>query len=229
MLGFFNYTTWLTYVGAMCGVAGIWCVAAGHLTAAMLLLSIAGLIDSFDGKVASTKKDRTEEMKKFGIQIDSLSDLICFGVLPSALLIGFAGKAFPSLPVLAFLPVACVFVLAALIRLAYFNVSEEIRQKTEKGKRMTYTGIPVTMVSLFVPLFYGLSELLRFFLRSVVSPEAWMKGYFIFLCVELLFFAFAFLFKGFHVAKLHGKKMIMPIAVGTVGFIGVIAAFFINS
>ena len=229
MLGFFNYTTWLTYLGAACGVAGIWCAAAGHLTMAVLLLSIAGLIDSFDGKVASTKKDRTDEMKKFGIQIDSLSDLICFGVLPSALLFGFAKAAFPALSALVFLPIACAFVLCALIRLAYFNVAEEIRQKTEGGKRMSYTGIPVTMVSIFLPLFYGLSELLKFFLRNVVSPDAWMKGYFIFFCVELCFFAFAFLFKGFRVAKLHGKKMIMPVVVGTVGFIGVIAAFFINS
>jgi hypothetical protein len=42
----------------------------------------------FDGKVARTKKDRTEQEKSFGIQIDSLSDLVSFGVLPAV--IGFA-------------------------------------------------------------------------------------------------------------------------------------------
>lgn len=86
MLGFYNYTTWLTYLGALCGVSGIWSVLEGHETLAVLFLAAAGFFDLFDGKVASTKKDRTEQMKKFGIQIDSLSDLICFCVLPATLL-----------------------------------------------------------------------------------------------------------------------------------------------
>ena len=37
----------------------------------------------FDGKIARTKKNRTEVEKRFGIQIDSLADIICFGVAPS--------------------------------------------------------------------------------------------------------------------------------------------------
>lgn len=38
-----------------------------------------------DGRIARTKKDRTEQEKRFGIQIDSLNDLVCFGVLPAAI------------------------------------------------------------------------------------------------------------------------------------------------
>ena len=41
----------------------------------------------FDGKVARTKKDRTDFEKDNGIQLDSLSDLLAFGLLPAA--IGF--------------------------------------------------------------------------------------------------------------------------------------------
>ena len=42
----------------------------------------SGFCDMFDGIVARTKKDRTDEEKRFGIQLDSLSDIVCFGVLP---------------------------------------------------------------------------------------------------------------------------------------------------
>lgn len=231
MLGFYNYTTWLTYLGALCGVAGIVCVCAGQMTAAVILLSIAGFIDGFDGKVASTKKDRTDEMRRFGIQIDSLSDLICFGVLPGVMLIGFARAAFPDIgnAVYAFTPLSCLFALAALIRLAYFNVSEETRQKEEGGVRKYYTGIPVTLVSIFSPLFFGLSELLRFLFRNSVPASAWNKGFFFFYCALLAFFAFGFLCKKLKVAKLHGKKMLLLVLLGCIAAAGVVISAVLNS
>ena len=46
------------------------------------ILGMSGLLDTFDGKVARTKKNRTEDQKRFGIQIDSLCDIVCFGVCP---------------------------------------------------------------------------------------------------------------------------------------------------
>lgn len=232
LLGFFNYTTWLTYVGALCGIAGIWCAAQGtpgYITTAVVLLSLAGLTDSFDGKVASTKENRSDEMKKYGIQIDSLSDLISFGVLPSAILYALAKCAFPNLSPLFFLPLGAAFVLAALIRLAFFNVSEEMRQKEEGGARKYYTGIPVTLVSIFIPIVYGLSELLRFLLRDAVSSGVWSKCFFGAYCALLLFFGFGFLFKGFKVKKIRGKKMIFVIALGCVGVAGVVAAYIFNT
>ena len=61
------------------------------------------------------KKDRTEQEKRFGIQIDSLNDLVCFGVLPAA--IGWS----MDCDRLWFLATMSFFALCALIRLAYFN------------------------------------------------------------------------------------------------------------
>ena len=49
----------------------------------LICLMLAGVCDMFDGTIASTKKDRTRDERTFGIQIDSLSDIICFGVLPA--------------------------------------------------------------------------------------------------------------------------------------------------
>ena len=82
MLGFYNYTVILTYLGMLTGFYGITCLITGNRKGALVCLMIAGVCDMFDGKIASTMT-RTKKEKRFGIQIDSLSDLICFGVLPA--------------------------------------------------------------------------------------------------------------------------------------------------
>lgn len=86
MIGFYNYTVILTYLGTVSGFTGITYVLSGDIRAALICLMISGFCDMFDGKIASTRK-RTPQEKRFGIQIDSLSDLICFGLLPG--IIGF--------------------------------------------------------------------------------------------------------------------------------------------
>ena len=85
MIGFYDYTVILTYLSLMSGTIGIMlCLnGMGHPYLGMFFPLFSGLCDTFDGKVARSKKDRTTQVKKFGIQIDSLSDLIAFGMLPA--------------------------------------------------------------------------------------------------------------------------------------------------
>lgn len=82
MLGFWDYTVILTYLSFASGGIGIFLAASMQLKWAVFCLACSGLLDMFDGKVARTKKNRTADEKNFGIQIDSLCDLVCFGVLP---------------------------------------------------------------------------------------------------------------------------------------------------
>lgn len=169
MIGFYDYTVWLTYLSMLSGTAGIMlCLnGIGHPYIGMFFLMFSGLCDAFDGKVARTKKNRTETMKKFGIQIDSLADLICFGVLPACIGIAMMRSSIsyetlmefrflklvkkPTVVVVILTVIAVFYVLAALIRLAYFNVTEEERQETEGGVRKTYVGLPVTSSALIFP------------------------------------------------------------------------------
>ncbi len=225
MLGFFNYTTWLTYMGLASGVTGIFCAMSGHETAAIICLCLAGFFDLFDGKVASTKKDRTDEMKRFGIQIDSLSDLVCFGVLPATIFFTVFSATFPDKNPLWLCPLAVIYVLSALIRLAYFNVSEETRQKKENGVRKSYNGIPVTTTALIFPFFFAIFSLLN---AIFGASESLSIGYFICYCAEMAFFTFGFLFKGFKIAKMHGKKMLIPLIVGVIVAIAVLISFFLK-
>ncbi len=150
MLGIYNYTVILTYVGLLVGYFGITRASGGDIYGALLCLLVAGVFDLFDGKVASTKKDRTKSERRFGIQIDSLSDVICFGVLPATIVYALTGGKLYALGASA------LYALSALIRLAYFNVDEEQRQDTSDGERQFYLGLPVTTSALLVPLVIGL-------------------------------------------------------------------------
>lgn len=152
MLGIYNYTVVLTYIGMLLGFSGILCAVNGNLSDALFCLMAAGFCDMFDGKIASTMV-RTAQEKRFGIQIDSLSDLICFGVLPAVILCSLNGhNRFTS-------AVSGLYVLCTLIRLAWFNVDEEERQSQSDGSREYYLGLPVTTAALFLPALLGLGQL----------------------------------------------------------------------
>ena len=153
LIGFYNYTVILTYLGAAAAVCGIFFSASGYNFWGVICLLFAGLTDMFDGKVASTMK-RTDSEKAFGIQIDSLCDLISFGVLPIAIGYGIGLRGG------IFYVSAAAYVLCAIIRLAYFNVDEAQRQKTETGRRKTYYGLPVTTAALIFPTIFGIKSLL---------------------------------------------------------------------
>ncbi len=119
---------------------------------AILCLMISGLCDMFDGSIAATKQ-RNQMEKQFGIQIDSLSDLIAFGILPALFVYFIHPGSF--LNMLA----SCTYTLCALIRLAYFNVVEEKRQNSCTETRIEYDGLPVTSISLILPAVYILQKI----------------------------------------------------------------------
>ena len=82
-IGFFDYTVILTFLSLISAVIGTILSIKGKIAFAMLCLLICGLFDAFDGAVARTKKNRTEDEKSYGIQLDSLCDAIAFGVFPA--------------------------------------------------------------------------------------------------------------------------------------------------
>lgn len=160
LLGYYDYTVVLTYIGMICGVIGIAHIMCEKFDVAIVCLMIAGVCDMFDGTVASTKK-RTDSEKKFGIQIDSLSDLICFGVLPGLFVYEFSSRVYIGMMTAAF------YILCALIRLAYFNVSEEERQQSEGGTRKYYQGLPVTSAALILPAVYIFANNIYIYISAI--------------------------------------------------------------
>lgn len=151
VLGYYDYTVILTYCGMLFAFAGILRVIRGNYWEAVFCLMFAGVCDMFDGTVAATK-DRTEMEKRFGIQIDSFSDLISFGVLPGLFVYMISNQnLFVGI-------LSSLFVLCTLIRLSYFNVLEEERQRHTDEGRKSYIGVPVTTMAVSLPLFYLLYD-----------------------------------------------------------------------
>ena len=137
-LGIYDYTVILTYISLGISVFGITRALEGDFKVAIFCLALSGLCDMFDGKIARTKKNRTDDEKNFGIQIDSLCDVVCFGIVNTPAGIG-----------------ALIFYsVASVIRLAYFNVSEAKRQNETSENRQYYQGLPITSMAIILPFLY---------------------------------------------------------------------------
>lgn len=167
LIGVYNPTIWLTYIGVFCAIIGIGLLlCAGSMDTAMILLILSGVCDMFDGVVARRFK-RTEQEKQFGIQLDSLADTVSFVVFPAVILLAVT-QSHPLCMI-----IACFYVFAGIMRLGWFNVT------TEENKGF-YQGLPVTFSALIFPLCYLVLRLLNLDVFHIVYPA-------LFACVGLLF------------------------------------------
>lgn len=151
MIGFYDYTVVVTYISLISSIMGMFFAIDGKLPLAVFCLAFSGLCDMFDAKIARTKKNRTDDEKAFGIQIDSLCDIVCFGIFPIILGYQLGMCKIYSLMILAF------YGVAGVIRLAYFNVMEEKRQSETSENRKYYQGLPITSMSVIMPLLFMVS------------------------------------------------------------------------
>ena len=153
-IGVYDYTVILTYISLISAVTGMIFATRGNFGVAVLCVFLSGFCDAFDGMVARSKKNRTEDEKAFGIQLDSLVDVISFGVVPAFFCY--------QMGVQGVIGLICVFgySICAVIRLAFFNVQEGKRQQQEGGSNKFYRGLPVTAISMIFPLVYLLRGIL---------------------------------------------------------------------
>ncbi|MBP1753184.1 MAG: CDP-diacylglycerol--serine O-phosphatidyltransferase [Geobacteraceae bacterium] len=126
------------------GFYGIVATTDGDFHSAAIWILISSIFDGLDGKVARMTGTST----KFGVEYDSLADLVAFGVAPGILMYSWALKPFGRLGWLA----AFLFVVCGALRLARFNV----QVNTVESKR--FVGLPIpaaaSMVSATVLLFH---------------------------------------------------------------------------
>lgn len=128
--------------GLFCAVLAIYFAILGVFPAAMIGLIWAVFFDWCDGIIAKRMKGRTQEQRSFGGQLDSLIDIVSFGVLPAVLLLSY-GAYSPWL-----LPGAYLIVAAIAIRLSYFNVFGLNDDSTYMGLAADNNGIIFSLVFL---------------------------------------------------------------------------------
>ncbi len=149
LIGEWNKSVILTYIGMAFSVLGMFCVHTGNQSYAFACLIVAGVCDLFDGAVARKCK-RNERQKLFGIQLDSLVDVMSFLALPVTICISIGMNQWYHILVLV------LFCVCGIARLAFFNVVSEGGDEPIKY----YRGLPVTYTALIFPMAYLLEAVM---------------------------------------------------------------------
>jgi CDP-diacylglycerol--serine O-phosphatidyltransferase len=107
----------------------------------------AVLFDWADGIIARSLKNRTDDHRAIGVQLDSLIDIVSFGIFPAVFLLSY-GSFNPI-----FLPGALLIVCGGAARLSYFNVFGMIDPHTYRGLALDNNVIILSFIFLFEGLF----------------------------------------------------------------------------
>jgi len=133
-------------VGLLCSMLAIYFAIIGQFQGAMIGMIWAVFFDWSDGILARRMKGRTKDQGLYGAQLDSLIDIISFGICPAIVLLSY-GHFSPW-----FIPGAFVIVATGVIRLSYFNVFGLV-------DKSTYMGFPLDnniIILVFMFIFSGL-------------------------------------------------------------------------
>ncbi|WP_026591073.1 CDP-diacylglycerol--serine O-phosphatidyltransferase [Bacillus sp. UNC437CL72CviS29] len=144
----------------LCGVFSITLNMSGLLEAASIFIFFSAVLDLLDGRIARKLKVNSE----FGVELDSLADIVSFGVAPALL---FHSIAAPSiLTSLAFI----LFPTMGALRLAKFSVKPTIGYF--KGLPIPVAGLPLAGMGLFL---YSNAWITLILALLMVSPIRFKK------------------------------------------------------
>lgn len=158
-IGVYRKCDWVTMTGTSFAILGIICAYNARTTYAIFCLILAAICDAFDGVVA--RKFRSlKEQEIYGIELDSLSDAISFGVLPMLITLNIAHSN-------VFTYVICIFFcVCGVIRLAYFNMLTTTKKKVKNE----FIGIPITASAIVIPLVYFITFLISKKYNYIIFP-----------------------------------------------------------
>ncbi len=134
-------------VGLFCTVIAIYFAIEGWFLASIIAILWSALFDWYDGIIARKMKGRTKEQSIFGVQFDSIIDIVSFGVYPAILLLSYGNYE------IWFIPGAFVIIAACAIRLSYFNIYGLIDNETYMGLSVDNNALILAFVFLFETLF----------------------------------------------------------------------------
>ena len=167
-IGKWNKSVILTYVGLAFAITGMYiALVLEKPGVAFMCLMAAGVCDMFDGKIARLCKRNQEEIA-FGIELDSLVDVVCSILLPIIIYISLGFTKWYNL--VSYILLA----ICGIARLGYYNVCTA----TKDGKAVKYyEGLPVTVAAITFPVLYLFHHIMtprafHVFFTSIVFIEA---------------------------------------------------------
>jgi CDP-diacylglycerol--serine O-phosphatidyltransferase len=133
------------------GFYAIIATVQGRFEAAAIAILISSLLDGLDGKIARF----TNTTSKFGVEYDSLSDLVAFGVAPGLLAFEWSLKPFGRLGWLA----VFLYLICGALRLARFNIQKStLESRHFKGLPIPGAAIFIATLVLFIHSIGGLAR-----------------------------------------------------------------------
>jgi CDP-diacylglycerol--serine O-phosphatidyltransferase len=130
--------------GVFSGMMSIIMSASGKFEYAAWLILLALIFDGLDGRVARL----TKTTSKFGVEFDSLADIVSFGVAPAMLLYQYCGMDYGRFGMV----VSGLYVVFGAIRLARFNVT------TSEIEPSVFIGVPIPTAAVFISILILLYE-----------------------------------------------------------------------
>jgi CDP-diacylglycerol--serine O-phosphatidyltransferase len=130
--------------GVFSGMMSLIMSASGKYEYAAWLILLALIFDGLDGRVARM----TKTTSKFGVEFDSLADIVSFGVAPAMLLYQYCGLDYGRFGMV----VSGLYVVFGAIRLARFNVT------TSEIEPSVFIGVPIPTAAVFVSILILLYE-----------------------------------------------------------------------
>jgi CDP-diacylglycerol---serine O-phosphatidyltransferase len=140
--GMYIFPSLFTVSNIFCGFYSMSSAIQGNFERAGLLIGIAMILDTLDGRIARM----THTSSAFGVQLDSLADVITFGVAPAVLCYQWAFYLYENRLIDRAGWIGCfLFVICGACRLARFNV-----QTTGHPDKRYFTGMPIPAAAGFV-------------------------------------------------------------------------------
>lgn len=201
----------VTLLALCAGLTGIRMGLEGRFEWAVGAIALAALLDAVDGRVARWLKGTS----RFGAELDSLSDFVNFGVVPGLLLYIWVLKYAPSFGWLAVL----AYVIAAMLRLARFNVMIDTPKPDWQANFFTGMPAPAGAISALLPLY--LAQIFEF------EPARPIAGI---VAVYLVFVAFMMVstiptWSGKKIGARVPREMVIPVSVAGVLLIAALVTF----
>lgn len=158
IIGYYRKCDILTMCGTFLAFIGIILAINDHFTFSAFCLFLCCVCDGFDGKLARMKRYKKEQ-KVYGAQLDSLSDVICFGVFPAILTSLICNNIYVYI-------ISAIYMLCGLVRLAYFNTLDIM----PKSKKNVFIGVPITTVAIIYPIILFIIRFINFNILKIVMP-----------------------------------------------------------
>ncbi|MDY6879541.1 MAG: CDP-diacylglycerol--serine O-phosphatidyltransferase [Desulfatiglans sp.] len=168
-----------TSASLFCGFYAIIASIQGRYETAAIAIIVSCLLDGLDGRIARL----TRSTSQFGIEYDSLADLVAFGVAPAVLTFRWALEPFGRLGWMA----CSVFVICGALRLARFNVqNSRLEPNFFKGLPIPAAATFIASLILFLTTVGGLTDfghmsvlflvyVLSFFMVSTIDYPSFKK------------------------------------------------------